>query len=63
MLLLAAGRRCIRAANEVGSVALLIDAKNERVASWYPSYRAIALLDEPLSLLLLLATIAQALNE
>ena len=34
-LLLAAGRRCLRAATEVGGVALLIDAKNEKVAGWY----------------------------
>lgn len=34
-LLLAAGRRCIRAAAEVGGVVLVIDAKNESVAKWY----------------------------
>ncbi len=37
-LLLAAGRRCLLAAAEVGGVALLIDAKNQRVADWYASY-------------------------
>jgi GNAT superfamily N-acetyltransferase len=61
-LLLAAGRRCLLAAAEVGGVALLIDAKNERVANWYASYGALALSDAPLSLLLPLATIQAALK-
>ena len=34
-LLLAAGRRCLLAAAEVGGVALLIDAKNDGAAAWY----------------------------
>lgn len=61
-LLLAAGRRCLRASQEVGGVALLIDAKNEGVASWYASYGALPLLDAPLSLLLPLATIKVVLE-
>ena len=61
-LLLAAGRRCIRAAAEVGGVALLIDAKNDRVAGWYKTYGAIPLLDAPRSLVLPLATIEAALK-
>lgn len=61
-LLLAAGRRCLLAALEVGGVALLIDAKNEEVASWYGSYGAIPLADAPLTLLLPLATIQAALK-
>jgi GNAT superfamily N-acetyltransferase len=61
-LLLAAGRRCLLAAEEVGGVALLIDAKNDRVANWYASYGALALADAPLSLLLPLATIRTALQ-
>lgn len=60
-LLLAAGRRCLRAAQEVGGVALLIDAKNEAVANWYVGYGALPLLDAPLVLLLPLATIKAAL--
>jgi GNAT superfamily N-acetyltransferase len=60
-LLLAAGRRCIHAAAEVGGVALLIDAKDDRVAGWYKSYGALSLLDAPLSLVLPLDTIAAAL--
>ena len=61
-LLLSAGRRCLRAAQEVGGVALLIDAKNSDVASWYAGYGAISLLDAPLSLLLPLSTIRMALE-
>jgi GNAT superfamily N-acetyltransferase len=61
-LLLAAGRRCLLAAREVGGVALLIDAKNEAVAKWYASYGAVPLADTPLTLLLSLATIEAALK-
>lgn len=60
-LLLLAGRRCLLAAREVGGVALLIDAKNAAVARWYESYGAVSLLDQPLSLLLPLATLQAAL--
>jgi len=60
-LLLAAGRRCLYVATEVGGVALLIDAKNERVAGWYSSYGAVPLHDAPLSLLLPFKTIHAAL--
>jgi GNAT superfamily N-acetyltransferase len=62
-LLLAAGRRCLRAAEEVGGVVLVIDAKNDRVAEWYSSYGAVPLLDAPLSLLLPLATVEAALRK
>lgn len=61
-LLLAAGRRCILAAADVGGVALLIDAKNDRVAGWYIAYGALPLLDAPRSLVLPLATIEAALT-
>lgn len=60
-LLLAAGRRCLLVAAQAGGVALLIDAKNERVAEWYASYGAIPLLDARLSLLLPFKTIHAAL--
>jgi GNAT superfamily N-acetyltransferase len=62
-LILAAGRRCIRAAAEVGGVALLIDAKNERVATWYSAFGAVPLTDAPLGLLLPLATVQDALQK
>lgn len=62
-LLLAAGRRCLLAAAEVGGVALVIDAKNERVAGWYASYGAVALADAPLTLVLALETVEAALKK
>lgn len=62
-LLLAAGRRCLRASQEVGGVALLIDAKDEAVAGWYASYGALRLLDTPLTLLLPLATVRRTLED
>jgi len=60
-LLLAAGRRCLWVADQVGGVALLIDAKDRRVADWYVGYGAVALLDAPLSLCLPLKTVEAAL--
>jgi GNAT superfamily N-acetyltransferase len=62
-LLLAAGRRCLLAAAEVGGVALVIDAKNDRVAGWYARFGAAPLLDAPLSLVLPLATLEAALKK
>jgi GNAT superfamily N-acetyltransferase len=62
-LLLAAGRRCLLAAAEVGGVVLVIDAKSDRVAKWYASYGAMPLLEAPLSLVLPLATIEAALKK
>ena len=62
-LLLAAGRRCLLAANQVGGVVLVIDAKNARVAEWYAKYGAMPLLDAPLTLVLPLTTIAAALKK
>lgn len=62
-LLLAAGKRCLWAAAEVGGVVLVIDAKNKGVAGWYAGYGAVPLLDAPLTLLLPLATIEAALRK
>jgi len=61
-LLLAAGRRCLRAAEEVGGTALVIDAKNDHAAAWYESYGALALLDAPLTLVLPLDMMAVAIK-
>lgn len=61
-LLLAAGRRCLLVAAQAGGVALLIDAKNERVAKWYESWGAVPMHGSPLSLLLPLKTIHAALS-
>jgi GNAT superfamily N-acetyltransferase len=61
-ILFSAGRRCLLAAAEVGGVALLIDAKSEKVAGWYAGYGAIPLADAQHRLLLPLATIRAALK-
>ena len=63
VLLLRAAARCIRVAQEVGGVALLIDAKDERAATWYASYGAVALVDMPTSMILPFGTVASALAE
>lgn len=60
-LLLAAGARTLAVAAEVGGVALAIDAKDEKAAQWYERFGALALLDEPLKLILPLTVIAQAI--
>ena len=60
-LLIAAGRRCLAVAQEVGGLALLIDAKSDRAAQWYEGFGALRLEDAPLSLVLPLGIIAQAM--
>lgn len=61
-LLLRAAARCIRVADEIGGVGVLIDAKNDRAAQWYAGYGALPMLDAPLSLVLPLAVAADALK-
>ena len=61
-LLAAAALRCLRIAGEIGGVLLIIDAKNERAASWYASYGAEPLKGKPLTLVMPLATFAADLN-
>jgi GNAT superfamily N-acetyltransferase len=61
-LLLAAGARILAVAAAVGGVALAIDAKDERAAKWYERFGALALLDDPLKLVLPLASIAEAIK-
>lgn len=61
-LLVAAARRCLRAAAKAGGVLLIIDAKNERAAQWYASYGAVPLHDRPLTLVMALATFAAELK-
>jgi GNAT superfamily N-acetyltransferase len=56
-LLLAAGERALAVAQQVGGVALAIDAKDERAAVWYERFGALRLLDDPLKLVLPLDTI------
>ena len=60
-LLLAAGERTLAVAQEVGGVALAIDAKDERAAAWYERFGALRLLDDPLRLVLPLDTIRATL--
>jgi GNAT superfamily N-acetyltransferase len=61
-LLLAAGRRCLRVAEQAGGTVILIDAKNERGAAWYTGLGALPLLDSPRSLLLPLELVRKALE-
>ncbi|ESW85529.1 acetyltransferase [Mesorhizobium sp. LSJC269B00] len=61
-LLAAAALRCLRLAGEGGGILLIIDAKSERAASWYAGYGAESLLDQPLTLIMPLATFATELR-
>ena len=60
-LLLAAGARALAVAEEVGGVALAIDAKDADAARWYARFGAQPLLDDPLRLVLPLGTIAETI--
>ena len=61
-LLAAAARRCLRASAEVGGVVLIIDAKHARAAKWYAGYGAVGLSNEPLTLVMALATFGAELK-
>jgi GNAT superfamily N-acetyltransferase len=61
-LLLLAGQRCLHAADEVGGVGMVIDAKNSRVATWYQRFGAIPMDDAPLTLILLFSDIRKILE-
>ena len=61
-LLLAAGERALAVAQEVGGVALAIDAKDEKAAAWYKRFGALRLLDDSLKLVLPLETIRATLH-
>jgi hypothetical protein len=50
-------------AQEVGGVALLIDAKSDHAAEWYERYGAARLLDAPLSLVLPFSMAIKALKQ
>jgi GNAT superfamily N-acetyltransferase len=62
-LLLAAGERALAVAAEVGGIALAIDAKDVGAARWYARFGALALLDDPLKLILPLSVMAVALKD
>jgi len=61
-LLAAAGRRCLRAAADVGGVILIIDVKNECAADWYAAYGAVPLANTSRTLVMSLATFATELK-
>jgi len=61
-LLLAAGERALAVAAQVGGVALAIDAKDSRAATWYVRFGAMPLLDDPLKLILPLSVVAEAIE-
>ncbi len=61
-LLLSAGERALAVAQQVGGIALAIDAKDERAARWYERFGALRLLDDPLKLVLPLETIRVTLH-
>ncbi|MDC7684480.1 GNAT family N-acetyltransferase [Asticcacaulis sp. BYS171W] len=61
-LLAAAALRCLRTSEQVGGKFLIIDAKNERAASWYASYGAEPLKNLPLTLVMPLATFSSSLK-
>jgi GNAT superfamily N-acetyltransferase len=61
-LLMAAGKRALAVAAEVGGIALAIDAKDERAAGWYERFGAQPLLDDPLKLILPLSSLADAIR-
>jgi GNAT superfamily N-acetyltransferase len=62
-LLLRAAERCMTAAQVVGGVALLIDAKSDQAADWYESYGAARLLDARHSLVLPFSMAIKALKQ
>lgn len=61
-LLASAARRCLQAAQQVGGVVLIIDAKSNRAAQWYTSYGAMPLIEKPLTLVMSLATFVSPLR-
>lgn len=61
-LLFAAGERALAVAAEVGGIALVIDAKDDKAVRWYERFGALSLLDDPLTLVLSLSAIAEAIK-
>jgi GNAT superfamily N-acetyltransferase len=62
-LLFAAGARALAVAEQVGGIAIAIDAKDEAAARWYRRFGALPLLDDPQKLILPLAVIETVLRE
>ena len=61
-LLMAAGTRALAVAQEVGGVALAIDAKNAKATDWYERFGALRLLDDQFKLVLPLSTIEKTIS-
>ena len=59
-LLIAAGHRCLAAAELVGGVALVIDAKSDRAATWYGRLGAVPLADAAFTLVVPLSTLGRS---
>ena len=62
-LFLAAAERALKVASEIGGVAIVIDAKDEVAANWYGRFGAVPMMDDPLSLVLPLAVIAETIDQ
>jgi len=55
--------RALRAAGDIGIVAMLIDAKDEKAKRFYARYEFESLPDQPLTLWLPMAAVAKLLPE
>ncbi|MDE1488127.1 GNAT family N-acetyltransferase [Xenorhabdus bovienii] len=60
-LLILAGYRCLKVAEQIGGIGLFIEAKNQAVAKWYESFGAIPL-SSVQKLIIPFETIKQALK-
>ena len=54
--------RALAVAAEVGGIALVIDAKDDKAARWYERFGVLSLMDHPLTLALSLSAIAEAIK-
>jgi GNAT superfamily N-acetyltransferase len=61
-LLLDALSRCLRVAEDVGVVAVIVDAKHEQARAFYSRYEFVSLPDQPLTLWLLLPALRRLLK-
>lgn len=61
-LLASAADRCMRVADSVGGVFMVIDAKDEEAARWYARFGAVALVDTALTLVLPFDFIRRAID-
>lgn len=59
MALISALRRSLNQSHEIGRIAVVVDAKDERARSFYERYDFLRFADHPFRLYLLMATIVQ----